>query len=41
MKEGGNLTRGDDLTSATEKGFPAGDDRVLVSLQVGSQRRHK
>lgn len=38
---GGNLTKGDNLTSATEKGFPAGDDGVLVSLQVGPQRRHK
>lgn len=41
MKEGGNLTKGDDLKSGTEKDFPAGDDGVLVNLSVGSQRRHK
>lgn len=40
MKEGGNLTKGDGLTSGIEKGFPVGDDGVLVNLLVGSQRQH-
>lgn len=40
-KERGNLTERDGLTSGTEKGFPAGDDGVLVNLLVGSQRWHQ
>lgn len=40
-KERGNLTERDDLTSGTEKVFPAGDDGVLVNLLVGSQRWHQ
>lgn len=41
VKERGNLTERDDLTSGTEKIFPAGDDGVLVNLLVGSQRWHQ